>query len=124
MSSFAGVEFSVEPSSPGFFPNMNEDEGITRYSCDVVFATRSARNSMASKTTLLTEKLSLGTKSVTVRINAGYGSGTLIVPSYGGTTITKTALLKRMSDSQGYGVFAKDEYKAKLEFVIIGASGV
>lgn len=124
MSSFAGVSFRVVPSGT-FFPSMEEDDtGVTRYSCDVVFMNRADRNAMASKVTLATEKVSLGTKSVTVRINAGYGAASLIVPSYGGTTITKQAILRAMTNSEAYGVSKIAQFKANLQFLVIGASSV
>lgn len=124
MSSFAGVNFRVVPNG-NFFPSMEEDEtGVTRYSCDVVFLNRADRNAMASKVTVATEKVSLGSKAVTVRINSGYGAGTLLVPSYGGTTITKQAILRGMTSSEAYGGGAIAQFKSSLQFLVIGASSI
>lgn len=123
MASFAGVPFKVVPNN-GFFPNVIEDEGVSRYSCDVIFTSLANRNNMASKVTVHTEKRSIGTKSVTIRLDAGYGSGSLVVPAYGGTTTTKTAVLKSMTSTEGYGRRALAEFKAKLEFVIVGSTAV
>lgn len=123
MASFAGVAFSVVPNG-NFFPNPVEDEGITRYSCDAIFLSLAARNNMASKVTIMTEKRSIGTKSVTIRIDSGYGSGSLVLPRYGGSSTTKTAVLRSMTDVEGYGALALPEFKAKLEFVIVGSTSV
>jgi hypothetical protein len=123
-SSFAGVSFRVVPDD-GFFPGPVEgSDGVVHYEADVLFASKSARNSLADKVTIVTWKRILGSKSYNGHIDAGYGSGTLVVPLHGGTTGSYTAVLVAMTDTKGYGRLATGEYTASVDFVIVSDATV
>lgn len=123
MASFAGVAFRVVPDG-SFYPQPVEENGVTKYTCEAWFASNAARNSMASKVSVVTELRSLGTKSVTIIVDSGYGEGDLRIPVYGGAETEVNAVLTGMTDTRGYGRQAVQQATAKLEFIIVASTNI
>lgn len=120
MSSFAGVSFRVIPNG-GFYPSpIRGEDRITTVSLDVLFLTKTARNDIVTKQSAVTWQPPLGLMVVNGHVDAGYGEGTLIIPSNGGELKTYTsAVLVDIGGGEGYGREQVSEYKASLKFVLL-----
>lgn len=121
MSSFAGNSFKVIPNG-SFYPGVEATDDGIRYKASVVIPSKATRNGLANKLSIVTWRRPLGTMSFNGHVEAGYGTGTLIVPSAGGVALTFTAVLVSMTNVEGYGREITDEYQADLEFVITGSA--
>jgi hypothetical protein len=123
MSQFAGVPFRVIPDGNLYpQPEKEGDTGLARYKCKAWFASAADEAAMRAKLTVVTWKRPRGALVANGHIDAGYGTGSLTIPRYGGTTAGHTAILERMSGGKGYGKTANDEFTADLEFVITSAT--
>lgn len=120
-SSFASVAFFVEPDD-GFYPKPEPDDDLVKhYKCTAVFKTLAAYAAMESKISVSVEKRPLGQTSYNVHVEAGYGPATLIVPNYGGVQTSYTAVLKAITNAEGYARRKKDNFRADLDFVVVPA---
>ena len=121
MSSFGGVAFKVVPKS-GFFPNVEPANGDSpaKYSCDAVIIGVENRDLLLKKTGRGTAERILGTEVYNWHHESGTPPTTLIVPVYGGTQATFTqAVLQSISNVEGYGVFAQDQFRCSMDFIIL-----
>lgn len=125
MASFAGVSFGVIPNG-GFYPSpIRGDDGITLLTLDVLFTSVTDRNNMVTKQSIVTWQRPLGSMVVNGHVDAGYGAGSLVVPSNGGAMKTYSqAVLTEISSSEGYGREQVPEYKVGLKFVILSTPTV
>ena len=120
MSSFAGVSFRVVPDGNFYPAPSTNDTGFVEYVAEIQFASRSARNAMMDKRTIITWQRPLGVMVWNGTIEAGFGSSSLTIPASGGVSVTYNAVLVELSDIKGYGRSVVDTHQARARFVIVG----
>ena len=118
MSAFDGVSFDVMGDG-GQFPTMERDsDGCQHYLATIRIASLSARNSLASRVTVITTKPVYGRLDCNCHILAGSGAKTLVVPTTTGTTGSFTAILIALTNVRADGRHAQ-RFTADAEWIVL-----
>lgn len=121
MSTFATREFKVIPKNK-FFPNVEDGGGDDppKYTCEAVISGHSTRSRFIENVGRGTAERILGTRTWNWHHESGQVPTTLTVPVYGGTLVTFTkAILTSITNIEGYGDIALEQFKCSLEFTIV-----
>lgn len=121
MATFATRAFKVIPKN-GFYPNVQDSGGDDppSYSCEALIQGLSIRSRFLENVGRGTPARILGTRTWNWHHEAGQLPTTLVVPVYGGNSVTFTsAVLKSINNIQAYGRLELEQFTCNLEFWIL-----
>jgi hypothetical protein len=119
MSSFAGVTFKVILEDEAFYPApVRDSDRIPHYRASIFIPNETAYKGLQDRVTTATFKVASASLAVNATIEAGYGEGTLIVPSYMGASKSYTAILISL-DARGTAWYNSGFFRATAEWVIL-----